>query len=365
MRLGAPGTLPDPKFWAGKHVLLTGHTGFKGAWAALWLRAMGAEVTGFSLEPETNPALSVMANIGADMTSLIGDLRDREAVRSAVRTAKPEIVLHMAAQPIVRRAIADPVETIGANVLGTAHLLDALRDAEGLKAVLVITSDKVYANDELGRPFAEGDRLGGKDPYSASKAAAEMVAQSFRETYFAKAGVALATARGGNVVGGGDYAADRIIPDIVRAVEAGEPLVVRMPQATRPWQHVLDCLAGYFVFAERLAGGDEVPLALNFGPEPGMDATVGALAEAMLAALDSRRGWQHRPVPGSIEMKALAVDAALARATLGWRDRLAGESLIDWTAAWYRAVREGGDARAVTLDQIAAYTSAQFAGSSR
>ena len=355
MESAAP-RLPSPAFWRGRRVLLTGHTGFKGSWAALWLREMGAQVTGFALAPDSEPSLFDLAVVGDSMESRLGDLRDPDSVDRAVEAAKADIVLHMAAQPIVRRAIADPVETIASNVLGTAHLLDALRRTPGVQTILVVTSDKVYANSETGAPFAENDRLGGKDPYSASKAGTELVASSFAATYFTPKGIALATARGGNVVGGGDYAADRIVPDIYRSVSAGEQLVLRMPEATRPWQHVLDCVAGYLVYAEELTTRPaDMPRALNFGPQPGGDATVGALAAAMLKAMGRPADWDYRPVAGSIEMKALAVDSSLARRTLGWRDMLAGQNIVEWTADWYRRAIAGQNARAVTLEQIAAY----------
>ena len=357
--LGVSAPLPVSDFWRGRRVLLTGHTGFKGAWTALWLADMGAIVTGFALAPETSPALFDQASIGDLMESRIGDLRDRAAVTDAVRDVDPEVVIHMAAQPIVRRAIADPVETIAVNVLGTAHLLDALRDAPSLSTVLVVTSDKVYANEGAGRAFAEGDRLGGKDPYSASKAATELVAQSFAQTYFADRGVRLASARGGNVIGGGDYAEDRIIPDIVRAAMRDEVPVLRMPNATRPWQHVLDCVCGYLLFAEALAQARDVPAALNFGPSPGGAATVAELTETMLTALGQPSHWRPEPQTGSKEMTALAVDASLARRTLQWTDRLSGRDLVDWTANWYRSVHQGGVPRDITHAQIAAYCKLQ------
>jgi CDP-glucose 4,6-dehydratase len=261
----------------------------------------------------------------------------------------------MAAQPLVRRSIAQPAETFAINVMGTVHLLEALRARNDIKAILIVTSDKVYANDETGRAFAEGDRLGGKDPYSGSKAAAELAVQSYAKTYFVGRGVPVATARGGNVIGGGDYSEDRLIPDIIRAVASGEPLVLRHPEATRPWQHVLDCLSGYFLFAEGLASQDQMPSSLNFGPDPSAPITVGAVADAMAQALGSPMQREHRPIAGSIEMTALAVDASRARARLGWRDRLVGAAAIGWTADWYRAQSEGRDMRAFTLGQIATY----------
>jgi CDP-glucose 4,6-dehydratase len=345
--------LPSADFWRGRRVLLTGHTGFKGSWTALWLKRLGARTTGFALPPDASPSLFSLADVGQDLDSRIGDLRAAEAVAAAVEVADPEIVLHYAAQPLVRRAIADPLETIAVNALGLAHLLQALRDRPALERILVVTSDKVYDNRERGVAFAEDDPLGGKDPYSASKAAAEMIARTFAATYFAPRGVAVVTARGGNVIGGGDYAEDRIVPDIVRAWSNGVRPLLRMPTATRPWQHALDCIAGYLVYAERALA--DVPRALNFGPDPADPVTVAELTRAMLEALGAKPEFDVDPDPGAVEMKTLAVDAARARATLGWRNRLSSAAAVRWTAEWHRRVRLGERARAVTLDQIDAY----------
>jgi len=347
--------MPDPAFWAGKRVLLTGHTGFKGGWAALWLAAMGAEVTGLALAPDTSPALFALAGVEGDARSILADLREPAAASQAVATCDPQIVLHMAAQPLVRRSLAQPAETFATNVMGTVHLLEALRGREALQAILVVTSDKVYANNEAGQAFVEGDRLGGKDPYSGSKAAAELAVQSYARCYFEARSVPVATARGGNVIGGGDFSEDRLIPDIVRAVASGQPLVLRHPEATRPWQHVLDCLSGYFLFVEALAKGLKGTSTLNFGPDPAAPVTVGTVADAMVEALAHPVRREHRPVAGSMEMTALTVDASRARALLGWQDRLTGASAIAWTAAWYRAQSQGADMRTFTLGQIAAY----------
>jgi CDP-glucose 4,6-dehydratase len=347
-------TLPDPGFWSGKRVLLTGHTGFKGSWAALWLAAMGAKVTGFALAPETEPALFDLAKVGSSMTSMIGDLRDAAAVSKSVAAADPELAIHMAAQALVRRSIADPVATFATNVQGTTYLLEALRGRPALRAVLVVTSDKVYANDELGRAFVESDRLGGKDAYSASKAAAEIVTRAYALSYFKPAGIPVATARSGNVIGGGDFAADRLVPDVIRAVQSGKKLVLRHPKATRPWQHVLDCVGGYFVFAEALANGRAVSPALNFAPNRST-TTVAELAEAIFTALGQKPDWHQQSEPGSIEMKTLAIDASLARAELSWRCRLTEADAVAWTADWYRAFTAHENLRTATLDQIAAY----------
>jgi CDP-glucose 4,6-dehydratase len=342
-------------FWAGKRVLLTGHTGFKGSWAAIWLTRLGAEVTGLALPPEQEPSLFELARVGERITSRIVDLREADAVAGAVRGQGFDLVLHMAAQPIVRTAVEEPVATFATNVMGTAHLLQALRGEAGLKAVLAITSDKVYANAETGRAFVETDALGGKDPYSASKAATEMVVQSFARSYFEADGVPVATARGGNVIGGGDFSRDRLVADIVRAVQAGEAVVLRHPEATRPWQHVLDCLAGYFRHLEALATDPAAPRALNFGPKPGGAAvTVGELATLGVEALGGKP-WRHEPDPASLEAKSLAIDASLARRTIGFESRLDAREAVALTMDWHRRQVAGEDALSLCLEQIEGY----------
>ena len=343
-------------FWAGKRVLLTGHTGFKGAWAAIWLTRMGAQVTGLALAPDTQPNLFTQAGVEGRMVSRIADLRDQAAVADALAGQTFDLVLHMAAQPIVRTSVEDPIGTFATNVMGTAHLLEALRAQSGLEAVLVVTSDKVYANAETGRAFAEGDNLGGKDPYSASKAAAEIIVQSFAKSYFH--GVPLGTARGGNVIGGGDYSRDRIVADIVRAARGGEAVVLRHPEATRPWQHVLDCLAGYFVLIQRLATDPATPRAVNFGPRPGgAEVTVGELATLGVQALGGQP-WRHEPDPTSLEARSLAIDASLARAALGFESRLDAPQAVALTMDWYRRQAAGEDALALCLQQIEGYEAA-------
>ena len=347
--------LPDPAFWDGKRVLLTGHTGFKGSWATLWLKRMGAELTGIALAPETEANHFTLARAGEGMESHILDLRDREAVSAVVAAAKPELVIHMAAQPLVRRSIRDPHTTWSTNVGGTASLLDALIAHETGAPVLVITSDKVYANDGSGRAFAEDDRLGDKDPYSASKAACEIMVRSYRMTYFAGAGIPIASVRAGNVIGGGDFSEDRIVPDIVRAAQAGQDVVLRHPEATRPWQHVLDCLTGYFAYAETIATDPEAPTALNLGPDPTKEVTVAQATETIASLLGKGTGWVHEPVPGSIEAKSLGLDSTLARKVLDWDDRLPGQGALDWTAEWYAAWLAGGALDEVSQGQIGRY----------
>ncbi|MEQ8283871.1 MAG: CDP-glucose 4,6-dehydratase [Parvibaculum sp.] len=346
----------DANFWRGKRVLLTGHTGFKGAWAALWLSHLGAEVTGLALAPDTDPNLFTLASVEEHLTSRIVDMRDREALRTAVRDADPHIVIHMAAQPLVRRSYVAPVDTFAANVMGTVHLLDALREATALRTVLVVTTDKVYENAEQGISFVEDNPLGGHDPYSASKAATEIVVSSYARSFLAESGIRVATARGGNVIGGGDFSEDRLVPDIWRALHAGKPLVLRNPAAARPWQHVLDCLSGYFAFVRGLSDDLPLPAALNFGPAPDVaPVTVAALAEAVQAAFGITSDWKPANMAGPHEMTTLEIDSSRARTLLGWRDRLPGSASIEWLADWYRALNRNDDMQIFTLSQIAAY----------
>lgn len=343
----------NPGFWAGKKVLLTGQTGFKGSWAAVWLNRMGADVTGVALPPDQTPALFNLAGVERQITSLFVDLRNPSAVAAAVDGHAFDLVLHMAAQPIVRTSVEDPIGTFATNVMGTAHLLQALRGQTSLQAVLAITSDKVYANNEAGRAFVEGDNLGGKDPYSASKAATEIIVQSFAKSYFQT--VPVATARGGNVIGGGDFSRDRLVADIVRAAQGGEPVVLRHPEATRPWQHVLDCLAGYFRHIEALATDPATPRALNFGPKPGgPEVSVGELATLGVAALGGQP-WRHEPDPTSLEAKALAIDASLARSSIGFESRIDAPEAVALTMDWYRRQAAGEPALSLCIEQIEGY----------
>lgn len=346
----------DHQFWNGKRVLLTGHTGFKGSWASLWLSHMGAKVTGISLPPETNPNLFDLACVKSDVRSHLIDLRDREAISRTVKDADPHIVIHMAAQPLVRRSYSEPVETFAANVMGTVHLLEALRGLKHLSTVLVITTDKVYQNAERGTPFREDDPLGGHDPYAASKAATEIVAASYAQSYLIPNGVRLATARGGNVIGGGDFSQDRIVPDIWRAAQDKQKLVLRYPHAARPWQHVLDCLNGYFSYTRGLHENIALPDALNFGPPTdAATLTVAELASAVQSAVGFDQDWEMTDETPPKEMSALALNSDKARNLLGWRDHLTGTSCIDKLADWYRALGNHQDMRAFTLAQIEAY----------
>ncbi|HEX7776985.1 MAG TPA: CDP-glucose 4,6-dehydratase [Parvibaculum sp.] len=356
----------DTDFWRGKRVLLTGHTGFKGSWAALWLSRLGADLTGISLAPDSEPNLFSLSAADRGIRSHLIDLRDRDTLRSCVADADPEIVIHMAAQPLVRRSYAHPVENFETNVMGTVHLLDALRDVRSLDTLLVVTTDKVYENAEEGQAFRESDPLGGHDPYAASKAATEIVVSSYARSFFAGSGVKVATARGGNVIGGGDFSPDRIVPDVWRAVCAGEPVVLRNPLAARPWQHVLDCLSGYFTFVRALSEGSVSVPALNFGPpHDSAPVTVAELAAAIQSALGAAKTWRPGNDAGPHEMMTLGIDSSLARDLLGWRDNLSGYLGIEWLADWYRAFNRREDMRQVTLSQISAYGELYCADKSR
>ncbi len=348
------GRKPDPAVWAGRRVLVTGHTGFKGGWLACWLRRMGAEVFGFALPPEAG-SLGAALDVGRLIPGGFGDLRDAPRLQEVMRAATPEVVFHLAAQPLVRRSYVDPVETFAVNVMGTANLLEAVRTTPSVKAVLSITTDKVYENREWAWPYRETDALGGYDPYSASKAGAELVTASWRRSFLAGAGVAVATARAGNVVGGGDWAADRLVPDCVRAFAAGHQVRIRNPLATRPWQHVLDPLCGYLLLGESLLRGPEHAEAWNFGP--GMDdvrpvtEVVGLLAKAW----GDGASWALDEDAHPHEAGLLAVDAARARAVLGWRPALPLARGLAWTAEWYKRHGKGESARDLVLHDIERY----------
>jgi CDP-glucose 4,6-dehydratase len=349
-------TSPDRAFWANQRVLLTGHTGFKGAWATLWLERLGATVHGLALAPDHSPDLFSRLLPFGGLTSTISDIRDPDAVRSVVAAAAPTIVLHMAAQPLVRRSYADPVTTFGTNVMGTINLLDALRGSSGLVAVLVVTTDKVYRNVDSGTRFLEDDALGGHDPYSASKACAEVATAAYAKSFFTPIGVRLATARAGNVVGGGDWSPDRLVPDVWRALHRGEPLELRFPEATRPWQHVLDSVSGYLTYLERLAAPAlGIALAMNFGPASVETFTVAAVAEMIAASFPGSRGWVRALGDHVKEAQALALDPSRAATELGWRTRLSAAESLAWTADWYRDYDAGRDVREISLGQIERY----------
>ena len=343
-------------FWRGKRVAVTGHTGFKGAWLSLWLARLGADVSGFSLAPATTPNLFELCALDRTVDSRVVDIRDAAALEGVLAEIKPEIVFHLAAQALVRESIRDPLGTYATNVLGTANVLDCARRLPSLAAAVVVTSDKCYQNDGSGTPFREDDPLGGSDPYSSSKAAAELVTQAYRTTYFAD-GPGIASARAGNVIGGGDWAAERLIPDIVAAVRANEPVTLRNPRATRPWQHVLDPVAGYLILAQRLAQSPrKFSHAWNFAPaeEP---LSVCAMAERAYASWPGAPGtpWRQDSEQQPAEAQALRIDPARARDALSWSAKLSQEQAVTWTMEWYARFYAGEDAAAVTGEQLDRY----------
>jgi CDP-glucose 4,6-dehydratase len=336
-------------------VFLTGHTGFKGAWMNLWLQSLGAKVTGYALAPHTQPNMFALAS--GHCTSHIADIRDEKKVREALSGADPQIVIHMAAQALVRESYRDPLATYATNVMGTGTVLQACRVLKQLECVLVVTSDKVYENLGEGRPFVENDRLGGHDPYSNSKACAELLTSSFKDSFFSD-GVPIATARAGNVIGGGDWSQDRLIPDCVRALKAGEPVALRYPEAIRPWQHVLEPLSGYLAFAQALVqAAAATPRAVNFGPDPASFCTVREVVESFSARFSGRPGWRRDAGTHPQEASALTLSSALAERSFGWRPRLTvGESLA-WTADWYQAHAAGENMTKYSEAQITQYES--------
>ena len=345
---------PNPAFWRGRRVLVTGHTGFKGSWLCLMLKHLGAHVSGFALPAPPGLALWRLLQPSSNVHSALGDIADPGAVQSALAHANPEIIMHLAAQPLVRAAYADPAGTFRTNVTGTLNLMEAARQLRDLRAMLVVTSDKVYRNDGSGRAFEETDPLGGHDPYSASKAACEVAASSWAASFFTPRGIALATARAGNVIGGGDFAPERLVPDIYRSVAAAKPLMLRHPHSTRPWQHVLDCLCGYLLYVEKLSAGGDCPLALNFGPA-GPAITVAALAQAMLSALGASHPWLPMPSQQLHEADVLSLNSGRARTCLGWEEQLDAPAAIRQTAGWYAALSRGEDAGRRSMDEAAEY----------
>lgn len=349
---------PDPVFWCGRRVVLTGHTGFKGSWLALWLHRLGARVTGIALPPAGELNLYSLARVGDLCDSRFIDIRDARGSAETIRRAEPEIVFHLAAQALVRAGYEDPLATYATNVMGTAHVLDALCGLDSVRAAVMVTTDKVYRNLEQACPYREDDALGGHDPYSASKAASELVIASYRDAWLSAQGVAVASARAGNVIGGGDWAADRLIPDAVRCWQAGQPLPIRRPQAIRPWQHVLEPVNAYLHLAERLCRQPGLAGAYNFGPHTHEAATVRQVIErARQAYGDGDVQWGDG-AEGPHEAGCLALETARARTVLGVQPRWNLDASIDRTMSWYRRRHEGADARALCEADIQAFETA-------
>jgi CDP-glucose 4,6-dehydratase len=343
-------------FWAGRRVLLTGHTGFKGSWLSLWLQSMGAELRGVALDPPTQPALFHVARVSAGMDHRIADIRDYEAVRALLSEFQPEVVFHMAAQPLVRRSYDHPIETYATNVMGTVHLLEAARQVGSVRAVVNITTDKCYQNREWVWGYREEEPMGGHDPYSSSKGCSELVSSAYRESFLREAGVAMATARAGNVIGGGDWAADRLVPDILRALQAQEPVLIRNPHAIRPWQHVLEPLSGYLLLAERLCReGQGEAEGWNFGPRDEDARPVQWIVEHLCTRWDTAARWALQEGNHPHEANFLKLDISKARQRLQWAPRWSLEDALGRITSWHRAWLQGQDMRAFCLNQIAQY----------
>ncbi len=353
---GAPDGRVDASFWRGRRVFLTGHTGFKGAWLALWLQSLGAELTGFSRPAPSTPSLYELAHVGEGMRAVEGDVRDHQAVAGALAAAQPEVVIHMAAQPLVRRSLAEPRETYETNVMGTVNVLDAVRTrGAGVRVIVNVTSDKCYEDREWEWGYRENDRLGGRDPYASSKACAELLTAAYRSSFFsAPDGPRLASARAGNAIGGGDWGEDRLLPDIMRAALAGEKLLVRNPAAIRPWQHVLNPLSGYLVLAQSLWRSPELACGWNFGPSEHELRTVEWIVRRTAELWPEPLRWELVNERQPRETARLMLDSSRARELLGWRAPMGLEDGLERTVEWYSRLREDADMREVTLAQISA-----------
>lgn len=343
-------------FWRGRRVFVTGHTGFKGSWLLVMLRRLGAEVSGYALPPPTEPSLFALLGLQDACRHREGDVRDEAALAAAIEEAAPEIVIHMAAQPLVRASYQSPVETYAVNVMGTAHLLEACRRVDAVRAVVVVTTDKCYENVGWLWGYRENDRLGGADPYSNSKACSELVADAYRRSFFDKPdGPRLASARAGNVIGGGDFADDRLVPDAMRAFMKGEPLSVRNPLAVRPWQHALEPLYGYLLLAERLCADQSLARGWNFGPRAEESAAVGGVVDRLVALWGAGAAWRQDPGEHPHEAATLKLDSTAARLELGWRPQFTLDAALDASVSWFRALAAGEDVAAATEAQARDY----------
>lgn len=346
----------NPAFWQEKRVLLTGHTGFKGSWLSLWLQAMGAKVRGISLEPPTTPALFEVARVAEGMDHQIADLRNYEKVQTLVADFRPEIVIHMAAQPLVRLSYSQPIETYATNVMGTVHVLEAARQAGSVRAIVNVTTDKCYENKEWVWGYREDEPVGGHDPYSNSKGCSELVSSAYRKSFFKEEGIAIATARAGNVIGGGDWALDRLVPDILRALEQGQVVKIRNPHAIRPWQHVLEPLSGYLLLAERLyEHGQTDAEAWNFGPSDEDAQPVEWIVERLCVAWGQGASWCLQAGDHPHEASMLKLDISKAKQRLNWRPRWRMDKTIENIIDWHQAWLSGNDMKNKCLDQIDIY----------
>jgi CDP-glucose 4,6-dehydratase len=347
-----------PEFWRGKRVFLTGHTGFKGGWLSLWLQSLGAELVGFALAPPTRPNLFEVARVADGMSSVIGDIRSLEALAQAMRSFQPEIVIHMAAQSLVRQSYIEPVQTYATNVMGTVHVLEAVRQCGSVRCVVNVTTDKCYENREWEWGYREIEPMGGYDPYSNSKGCSELITSSYRRSFFQSSGVALASARAGNVIGGGDWASDRLVPDILRAFERNEPVVIRNPESTRPWQHVLEPLSGYLTLVERLwCDGESIAEGWNFGPQEDDARPVIWLVERMAHTWGQGASWRLDAEKHPHEAHYLKLDTSKARSRLGWRPIWSLDTALYNVTQWHRAWHEKRDMQQVCLEQIQQYNS--------
>jgi CDP-glucose 4,6-dehydratase len=351
----------DPSFWRGRKVFLTGHTGFKGSWLSLWLNALGADVTGYALDPPTEPSLYEQAGIATTLRSIRGDIRDFPHLKAAMAECHPDVVLHLAAQSVVRRGFDDPIENYSSNVMGTVHLLEALRQIDRPCAVVNVTSDKCYANQEWVWGYRENEPIGGRDPYSSSKACAELVTTAYRESFFPagaieRHGVAVATARAGNAIGGGDWTNNQLIPDLMRAFLSDEPCLIRNPSAFRPWQFVLEPLRGYLMLAERLTKDpSNFATAWNFGPRDADAKPVSWISDALVRAWGGNVSWRHDAANHPSEAHWLKLDASKAQTYMGWHPVTTLGLALEWIVEWYRAFQAGADLRQFTYSQIERY----------
>lgn len=343
-----------PDFWQGKRVLLTGHTGFKGGWLALWLQSMGATLRGIALAPPTSPSLFDVARIDEGMDHCIADIRDFAAIRTLIADFQPEVVLHLAAQPLVRLSYRQPIETYATNVMGTLHVLEAARKAGSVRTIVNVTTDKCYENREWPWGYRENEPMGGHDPYSSSKGCVELASSAWRRSFLTDEGIALATARAGNVIGGGDWAEDRLLPDILRALQQGEPMLIRNPHAIRPWQHVLEPLSGYLLLAQRLYTGGQAE-AWNFGPRDEDAKPVQWVVERLCAEWGDGATWELQPGSHPHEAGWLKLDISKARQHLGWEPRWNLHTALARTVEWHHAWLDGRDMRAFCLEQISRY----------